>query len=506
MTTLRRALWSVAVTLVLLAAIEAACVLALRARESPPLALGAEESVWPLSSAGTEGLPIARDPDLLWRNARHTTRTLPLSVQSLHRRESWTVSLDSYGFRGPERLDGDRSEEARYRVLCIGDSVTFGYDVEQGDTYPSRLEALLRGRYPGRPIEVINAGVPGWSWVQGLRFLQREGLTLRPNLVVAAHGADDRVPSAHVTDSERIWLLTSPLFRLAYTGPGLFRHSAAYRLALGAAAPDASPGCVAQMRSGGSCRRVSPDEVEETIRAMRRLTEEAGADLVIMNVDFLGGGTATTTAARRAAFRDRIPFLDQTAPLGQLALAEQLMRAHELGVGGARVPSIRLRATDPVLPPRAQRVLLRVLAPSPGARVAVRGIATTGDETSPAGEPFASAMYDDGTHGDERAGDAVFSATVHVPDAVRVMRYRFYLDGSPEFVAAPSPPDAWTDRVLRFADDVIAPVELIGARFLMADARHPDASGQRVLAATLADAIGRLPAFRAFAEESASEP
>ena len=45
-------------------------------------------------------------------------------------------------------------------------------------------------RHPGRPIEVVNAGVSGWSWLQGLRFFEVHGEALHPNVVVVAHGLD----------------------------------------------------------------------------------------------------------------------------------------------------------------------------------------------------------------------------------------------------------------------------------------------------------------------------
>jgi len=507
MMTLRRALRSLAVTVVVLGALEVVCALLLHTRDQLPPDSSPDGAAWPMPP-GKSDIPIVRDAALLWRNEPRARRILPRSSQPLHHHDTWTVALNSEGFRGPERSPSQGGGQGIYRILCIGDSVTFGYDVDQDATFPRRLEGRLRQRHPGRPIEVINVGVPGWSWVQGLRFLEREGLALRPNLVLAAHGADDQLAVARITDSEQIWLLSHPRFRLADEASALHQQSAAYRVASGSPkriVDDPSPGCTAQMRSGGTCHRVSPDEIEGTVHAMRRLTEAAGVDLVIMNVDFLGAGVATSTAARRAAWRDKIPFSDQVAGFRKLAIGEQMVRSHELGVAVARVPTIRLRAPDPVLPPRAQRVLLRVLVASPASRVTARGITMTGEDASAGREPFNAPMYDDGTHGDERPHDAVFSATVHVPDVARVLRYRFYLDGSPEFVAAPSYPDAWTERVLRFADDVVAPVELFGERFLMADEGHPDATGQHIIATTLANAIDRLPAFREFADGSLSE-
>jgi lysophospholipase L1-like esterase len=44
-------------------------------------------------------------------------------------------------------------------ILCLGDSHTFGAGVEQGESYPARLEAKLRDQ--GYRVNVVNLGAPG---------------------------------------------------------------------------------------------------------------------------------------------------------------------------------------------------------------------------------------------------------------------------------------------------------------------------------------------------------
>lgn len=57
--------------------------------------------------------------------------------------------------RTPEPPPGVR------RVAILGDSVTYGYRLPAEHAYPQQLEALLAAR--GKRIEVLNAGVAGWS-------------------------------------------------------------------------------------------------------------------------------------------------------------------------------------------------------------------------------------------------------------------------------------------------------------------------------------------------------
>jgi len=84
------------------------------------------------------------------------------------------------------------------RVAILGDSYTFGYGVDQGESFPEQLERRLRAR--GIAIDVINGGVPGFGAREQRRMLEKHVLPLKPALVlVAVYGNDlgDNVRSAH---------------------------------------------------------------------------------------------------------------------------------------------------------------------------------------------------------------------------------------------------------------------------------------------------------------------
>lgn len=81
---------------------------------------------------------------------------------------------------GPER-----------RILAFGDSLFAGYNLEQGESYPARLEAALRAR--GINARVSNAGVSGDTTAAAL---QRLAFTLDaqetpPELVIVEFGGND---------------------------------------------------------------------------------------------------------------------------------------------------------------------------------------------------------------------------------------------------------------------------------------------------------------------------
>jgi len=89
------------------------------------------------------------------------------------------------------------------RIVCLGDSVTFGYRVPvvwpdrptEYDPdwlpYPMLLEKHLRAANPRRNIEVITMAVPGYTSHQGLAWLRREIARLEPDLLTVSFGWND---------------------------------------------------------------------------------------------------------------------------------------------------------------------------------------------------------------------------------------------------------------------------------------------------------------------------
>ena len=102
-----------------------------------------------------------------------------------------------------------------YRIVCVGDSVTFGYRVPvvwpdkpteydpEWLPYPMLLEKHLRAANPGRKIEVFPMAVPGYTSHQGLAWLQRDIDRLKPDMVIASFGWND-VSLSDVADREAI--------------------------------------------------------------------------------------------------------------------------------------------------------------------------------------------------------------------------------------------------------------------------------------------------------------
>jgi hypothetical protein len=78
-----------------------------------------------------------------------------------------------------------------HRILSLGDSFTVGYEVESSETFSSVLEQTLERK--GRPVEVLNTGVSGFSTAEAYLYLERELWKYQPDLVLLSFYVNDIV-------------------------------------------------------------------------------------------------------------------------------------------------------------------------------------------------------------------------------------------------------------------------------------------------------------------------
>ena len=80
------------------------------------------------------------------------------------------------------------------RIVSLGDSYTVGYEVDVAATFSAVLERELRGR--GYEVEVLNAGVSGYSTAEACLVLERELFRYAPDLVLVSFSGNDLVDNA----------------------------------------------------------------------------------------------------------------------------------------------------------------------------------------------------------------------------------------------------------------------------------------------------------------------
>ena len=140
-----------------------------------------------------------------------------------------TVSTNAQHLRHDRPLQA--KEPGTFRIVSLGDSVTFGYRVppvwpEQPKDfnpdwapYPTLLERTLRAANPNRKIEVITMAVPGYTSHQGLAWLRRDIDYLEPDLVTLSFGWNDASYS-DVPDREAIrtnWYVVAPRWMVVHS-------------------------------------------------------------------------------------------------------------------------------------------------------------------------------------------------------------------------------------------------------------------------------------------------
>lgn len=207
-------------------------------------AFGACEMALRLVQPGWSGLYVG-DPHSHW-----TLRTGLNEATVPHAEEGSTFSVktNALGLR-----DGALPNEKPW-VLALGCSTTFGWGVDAEAAWPEQLEQLLG-------VEVINAGVPGHSTHQGLKFAIPL-LEQRPTAVIFGWGLRDG-DAASVPDSKRVappWVE-----RLRLTGE--LRKALPIRR-------KASPASV----------RVPPLEFESNLATLMGAAESSGAAVVLLDM------------------------------------------------------------------------------------------------------------------------------------------------------------------------------------------------------------------------------
>jgi uncharacterized protein YjbI with pentapeptide repeats len=100
-----------------------------------------------------------------------------------------SISLNQYGFRGPE-FSAQKSDNT-YRIFVVGSSVAYGQHVLEKDTISTHLQNLFDEYDSELKIEVINAGFGNaWSKTE-VKWIKENLSEFEPDLVIVLDGWTD---------------------------------------------------------------------------------------------------------------------------------------------------------------------------------------------------------------------------------------------------------------------------------------------------------------------------
>lgn len=100
-----------------------------------------------------------------------------------------TYRLNNLGLRGPDVTPA--KPDGTLRIVCLGDSFTFGEGVREEQTYPAMLQGMLDHRMVPGPVEVINAGVQGYGTLEELYLFGLVCDPLQPDVVTLGFVLND---------------------------------------------------------------------------------------------------------------------------------------------------------------------------------------------------------------------------------------------------------------------------------------------------------------------------
>jgi lysophospholipase L1-like esterase len=238
---------------------------------------------------------MRNDPELFWR----------LSPGTQIPDDAWPffgVIANGQSLREDHEIPAEKPP-GQIRILFLGDSCTFGYGVAHDETFVEGAELLLKGA-TGKPVECINAGVPGYSLFQGYRSLVTEGLRYQPDLVVVTFGWNDSGMWDHLGDRDHHAILQ------AMQPPSFLRHSRVCQLIWGHWNKPAGGGDGQEVRP-----RLLPSEFAETLEQIRAVLEPRHIPLLVLVWPMKANADPAIPADARTALQAEMMTFGRAHPL-----------------------------------------------------------------------------------------------------------------------------------------------------------------------------------------------
>ena len=220
---------------------------------------------------------LEQDPRLFWKQKSHLDTVF----------DDVRVRTNSLGLRNKEVLPGKKA--GVFRVVCLGASPTFGWGVDEEHMYSRRLEELLQ-QESGRPgaVEVMNAGVIGYSSYQGMRFFKDKIAPLSPDIITVSYVINDVDKHRFYRSNGLSDKVLPDKNRALVALENMLDHSAAVRLLRDILAKRQSAAVKSFGRSGSGRynekRRVSPEDYRANLKAIIQEARGRGIRVVLIKM------------------------------------------------------------------------------------------------------------------------------------------------------------------------------------------------------------------------------
>ncbi len=320
------------------------------------------------------------------------------------------VETNRYGMRmGDVSLD---KSPGIVRVAVLGDSLPFGWGVPPGQAFPAVLETVLN---TGGPLkyEVLNFGAPGFTAYHALRQYENLVHNFQPDILILALGLYDSLES-RLSEKELVTRLRDdhlleepggfPRFWRDHSAVGTWLHQRRLRAGREAIAEEIQ----ARAARGAWVDKVAAGDFVQAVESILGHHLARGGRAVLVNTDLLNS-KLTRTFEDLAQRRD-LPLLDLRTLFDRLGQFEERRKSFALSL--ANNADYETDGFNHFYAEANSTYLFRVFVPeslSVDSAVFITGNhPLLGD-----GRPNQIRMYDDGSHGDERALDRIWSLRLH---------------------------------------------------------------------------------------------
>lgn len=284
--------------------------------------------------------PAPDAQDLIHRNVYWQVDPNLENEATLHKElgSTFSVSTDDNGLRPPHH--GVEKSDGVFRVMTLGCSTTYGWGVDDDETYPYVLEQLLHDAGKTK-VEVINGGQPGYTSFQGLWLWEKALAAYKPDLVLLGFVVQDARKAAYSDLSQAILTRES----------GFLQQSVLWssRLYLGLMTATGRVMIEAKERKEGGeegVYRVDERAYLENLRSLRSKIEANGGQAMHFGfpLEVEGYTEMHRRLMRIEAQSAGIPHFDPSAEITELARQETLFfpkdRGHANAAGNRRIAEL----------------------------------------------------------------------------------------------------------------------------------------------------------------------
>jgi lysophospholipase L1-like esterase len=471
------------------------------------------------------------DKDLIWKNRPNIQRKyidifspvhsepektallgfFPHLPDSLKGNPTWKVSLNSEGFRDVEFPKEKPSSV--FRIVCLGDSWTFGWNVGQNQAYPQTLKALLGQEFSEANFEVFNLGVGGYTSLNGLNLLKTRVLNLKPDVAVIAVAMNEpNMAGVHNRNAS----IGEESANLMQTLSDMVNKSESFKLLRYWALllkwkPESIDRRIEKMSLHTTWKRqvVESDfdkfepwmrdslkDFDNNYREMIKLARSRNISIVLLYNEFWQD-SPYLKVLQKISRDEGVPLVDSSALIAaaQKRIEDELEKKLNLQPQKAQGGNV-----DGEI-----EVVFRLFADKWSV---AKAIYIAGNHPKLGNlVPNKIGLYDDGTHGDQRAGDHVWSYSATFPAGTSL----FYVytnsgeEGKWEGLDVPYL-RSFMVEAKNGEEKLYTPIESFGRIYMQADPWHTNAVGYQLIARALLDTLKKNEQLKDYLRRAKSKP